>query len=97
MYDWLTARGIAPERLHLENRSTSTAENFAFSLPILSALNQGQTPLKWARAFGHRDVADFLERKRAMEKVGNDESKSPRRNVVAGKTPARWLLAADAR
>ena len=31
MYDWLTARGVDPERLILEERAGNTAENFAFS------------------------------------------------------------------
>lgn len=35
MYDALTARGIDGERLLLEARSTSTAENFAFSIQTL--------------------------------------------------------------
>jgi uncharacterized SAM-binding protein YcdF (DUF218 family) len=34
MYVWLTARGIAPERLLLEEKSTSTRENFAFSAEV---------------------------------------------------------------
>lgn len=35
MYDWLTARGIAPERLILEDRATNTYENIQYSLEIL--------------------------------------------------------------
>jgi len=35
MYDYLTERGVDPERLLLEEASTSTAENFAFSRPLL--------------------------------------------------------------
>ena len=37
MYTALVASGIAPERLLLEERSTSTAENLAFSREILQA------------------------------------------------------------
>lgn len=37
MYDWLTARGIAPERLILEDRATNTYENIKYSLEILEA------------------------------------------------------------
>lgn len=37
MYDYLTERGVEPERLLLEEDSTSTAENFAFSRPLLVA------------------------------------------------------------
>ena len=35
MYDWLTARGVDPERLILEERAGNTAENFAFSRELL--------------------------------------------------------------
>lgn len=35
MYDWLTARGVEPERLILEERAGNTAENFAFSRELL--------------------------------------------------------------
>jgi len=37
MADWLTARGMSPERLLLEENSTSTAENFAYSKSCLEA------------------------------------------------------------
>ena len=37
MYDYLTAKGIAPERLILEEHASNTAENFAFSKPLLKA------------------------------------------------------------
>lgn len=39
MYDYLTARGIAPDRLYIEGRSTTTAENLAFSEEIIEANN----------------------------------------------------------
>jgi len=35
MKQWLTERGIAEERIRMEDRSTSTAENFRFGLPML--------------------------------------------------------------
>ena len=35
MYDYLTARGIDGHRLILEDRATNTAENFAYSKPLL--------------------------------------------------------------
>ena len=35
MYDWLTARGVDPERLILEEQAGNTAENFAFSRKLL--------------------------------------------------------------
>ena len=35
MYDWLTARGVDPARLILEEQAGNTAENFAFSKELL--------------------------------------------------------------
>ena len=35
MFDWLTGRGIAPERILIENRATSTRENLQFSFDII--------------------------------------------------------------
>ncbi len=37
MYNWLLDRGIAPERLRMEERSTNTQENIAFSLDLIEA------------------------------------------------------------
>ena len=35
MYDYLTERGVEPDRLILEDRASNTAENFALSRPLL--------------------------------------------------------------
>ena len=42
MYDWLTARGVDPARLILEEQAGNTAENFAFSQELLE--EQGIDP-----------------------------------------------------
>ena len=42
MYDWLTARGVDPARLILEEQAGNTAENFAFSKELLE--EQGIDP-----------------------------------------------------
>ena len=39
MYEVMTADGIAPERLYMEDRSTDTAENFRFSAEIIEKNN----------------------------------------------------------
>lgn len=36
MYNWLTERGVDPERLILEEQAENTAENFAFSRELLA-------------------------------------------------------------
>ena len=38
MYDWLTAKGIAPERIFMEDKSTNTLENLRFSMEIINEL-----------------------------------------------------------
>lgn len=37
MYDYLTERGVEPDRLILEESASNTSENFAFSAPLLEA------------------------------------------------------------
>ena len=37
MYSYLTERGVDPDRLIMEERAASTAENFALSRPLLEA------------------------------------------------------------
>lgn len=39
IFDELTAKGIAPERILLEERSTSTYENFRFSMALIDSEN----------------------------------------------------------
>ena len=38
MYDWLTAKGIAPERILMEDKSTNTLENLRYSMEIIDTL-----------------------------------------------------------
>jgi len=42
MFDWLTERGIAPERIIMEDKATSTKENLEFSFEIIR--NRGDEP-----------------------------------------------------
>lgn len=43
MFDHLTAMGIAPDRIWLEDRSTSTKENLAYTMEVIRE-KTGQTP-----------------------------------------------------
>ena len=38
MYDWLTDKGIAPDRIFMEDQSTNTLENLQNSMAIINAL-----------------------------------------------------------
>lgn len=40
MFDWLTARGIGEDRIIMEDRATSTAENLAYSLELLEKVGE---------------------------------------------------------
>lgn len=42
MFEYLTGRGIAPERIIMEDRATSTKENLMFSFELIS--DRGDTP-----------------------------------------------------
>ena len=41
MADWLTARGVDPGRIYLEEQARSTAENVQYAKEMLSALGVG--------------------------------------------------------
>ena len=47
MADYLLERGCAPERIHLENKATSTAENLRFSMAVMRSLgyDPAETPV----------------------------------------------------
>ena len=48
MADWLTARGIAPERILLEDRSTRTAENILYAKAVIAAHAGGMNGVETA-------------------------------------------------
>ena len=49
MYDWLTARGVDPDRLILEEQAEDTSENFALARPLLeeAGVTRQGTPWRW--------------------------------------------------
>lgn len=71
MYQWLTARGIAAERLYREDRSTSTRENFQYSAALLRQLN-GTLPESVAVLSSeyHLYRAKYLARQIGLEPLG---------------------------
>ena len=46
MYTWLTQRGLAPERIWMEDRATSTEENISFTLELIEE-KTGSRPTPW--------------------------------------------------
>lgn len=78
MRDWLAAYGIAPERLYLEDASTSTAENFAYSLPLLSELNGGALPVPLVISNGyHLYRAGLIAQQQGLTQIETLVAPSP--------------------
>lgn len=71
MYDNLTAMGIAPERVWMEDKATSTDENMRFSLDLIEE-KTGQRPTKLAILSSeyHLFRASLMARKLGIDFVG---------------------------
>lgn len=71
MYRWLTAAGIASERLLREEKSTSTAENLRFSVERIEA-ETGETPQTVAVVSSeyHLCRAELLAKKQGIHALG---------------------------
>lgn len=66
MYNALTEKGIVPERLYLEENSTTTAENMQYSKQILSEKGLGDTVVLITTDF-HQFRAGLLAEKQALQ------------------------------
>lgn len=66
MYNALTEKGIAPERLYLEENSTTTAENMQYSKQILTEKGLGDTVVLITTDF-HQFRAGLLAEKQALQ------------------------------
>ena len=66
MYNALTEKGIAPERLYLEENSTSTAENMQYSKQILTEKGLGDTVVLITTDF-HQFRAGLLAEKQGLQ------------------------------
>ncbi|MBR0509176.1 MAG: YdcF family protein [Clostridia bacterium] len=65
MYRELTARGVSPDRLLIEDRSTSTEENLAFSAKLLRERGRGKTVFIVTSEY-HQYRAKLLARKEGL-------------------------------
>ena len=71
MYDWLTARGVAPERVVREGRATSTKENLTYSYEIIR--QRGDEPdgkVAIVSSAYHLYRAKLMSRKLGVEAAG---------------------------
>lgn len=71
MYNWLTAKGISPSRLRMEEQATSTRENLRFSLDLIEA-ETGVRPTRVAVVSNeyHLLRAAVLARREGVEILG---------------------------
>ena len=70
MYRWLVSRGIAPDRIQMEDQASTTAENIRFTLDLLE--KQGAVPEKIAIVSSeyHLFRAKMTARRLGVEAVG---------------------------
>ena len=71
MFNDLTAKGIAPERIWMEDKSTSTRENIAFSLDLIEE-KTGQRPQKAGILSSEYHIyrAGLVARSQDLEAIG---------------------------
>ena len=75
MYDWLTARGVVPDRLRMETKATTTEENLRCSLDLIEA-ETGTRPAQIAVVSGEyhllagEAVKEILARRAGTEALG---------------------------
>ena len=70
MNNWLIRRGVAPERIIKEDKSTSTVENLAFSLEIIGELSDGDASVAIVTNEFHLYRAKEYARALGVEAVG---------------------------
>ncbi len=72
MYEWLTAKGIDENRIIMEDKSTSTSENFRFSKEILERLDciqDSETEILIATDCYHQMRAQYLAKLEGITNV----------------------------
>lgn len=79
MFEWLTARGIDPSRILIEDQSTSTSENLRFSKEFLQDANSNDEYLIATDGF-HQKRAQYLAKKEGIP------------NCYAAPAPTSWYL-----
>lgn len=70
MAGWLTARGIAGERIVLEDRATSTWENLSYSKELILQREGELVPIAIVSSEYHLYRAEYMARQLGMEAAG---------------------------
>lgn len=70
MKRWLTARGVAPERVYMEDRATDTQENMEFSAELLRGLGLEKSPVVVVTNTFHMYRSLILAREAGLEASG---------------------------
>jgi uncharacterized SAM-binding protein YcdF (DUF218 family) len=81
MKRWLIAAGVDAARIRLEDRSTTTAENLAFSKALIGDAEAERSRVVVATSEFHLFRARFIARREGFGQVQG----------VAAETPYRWL------
>jgi uncharacterized SAM-binding protein YcdF (DUF218 family) len=81
MKRWLVAAGVDAARIRLEDRSTTTAENLAFSKALIGDAEAERSRVVVATSEFHLFRARFIGRREGFGQVQG----------VAAETPYRWL------
>lgn len=70
MYDWLTAHGVAPERILMEEQATSTAENLSYSLALLEAVGEKPSEIAVVSSEYHLFRAGLMAKRAGVTALG---------------------------
>ena len=70
MFHWLTAHGIDPERIIMEDRASSTQENLEFSLALLEARGEKPESLAIVSSEYHLFRAELMAKKQGVTPLG---------------------------
>lgn len=85
MYNYLTEKGISPNRIYMENRSTDTNENIRFSKEIIEKNNLSENIGITSDGF-HELRASIIAYRSGFKKIGAVSAKTPLYLL-----PAYWI------
>lgn len=78
MRRYLTARGIAPERILCEDKSTSTSENIAFSAELIRPLEVSGSELAIVTSGFHQYRADLIASRHGFDNAAHHSASTPK-------------------
>ena len=70
MFDWLTAHGVEPERIIMEDKATSTAENLRYALALLEERGEKPQSIAMVSSEYHLFRAELMAKKAGVTALG---------------------------